>query len=69
MLSSDNVSFAVVSGPGKLQGTHNGDPHSQLANSAPTHPAYHGLMRAVAEHFERNLERMASIAKAAGAQA
>jgi hypothetical protein len=47
MLSSDNVSFAVVSGPGKLQGTHNGDPHSQLANSAPTHPAYHGLVRAV----------------------
>ena len=46
-LATDNVTFAVVSGPGRVQGTGNGDPHSQLSNADPTHPAYHGLVRAV----------------------
>ena len=32
---------------GRVQGTGNGDPHSQLSNADPTHPAYHGLVRAV----------------------
>jgi len=46
-LATNNISFRVVSGPGVVQGTHNGDIHSQLSSSAPAHPAYHGLVRAV----------------------
>jgi len=46
-LASDNVTFRVVSGPGVVQGTHNGDVHSHLSNAAPAHPANHGLVRAV----------------------
>ena len=46
-LASNNVSFRVVSGPGVVQGTHNGDPHCYEPNNAPWHSAYHGLVRAV----------------------
>jgi len=46
-LASSNVTFRVVSGPGRIQGTHNGDVHSHLPNDSPTYPAYHGLVRAV----------------------
>ena len=46
-LATDNVTFRVVSGPGTIQGTGNGDPHSQLANDSPWHTAYHGLVRGV----------------------
>ena len=47
VLAAHDVSFRVVSGPGALQGTHNGDPHAHLPGNASTHPAYHGLVRAV----------------------
>eukprot|EP00966_Prymnesium_polylepis_P055052 1272624-Prymnesium_polylepis.1 len=46
-LATHNVSFRVVSGPGAVQGTHNGDPHCHEPNDAPWHSAYHGLVRAV----------------------
>jgi hypothetical protein len=46
-LASNNISFRVVSGPGRIQGSHNGDPHSHEPNNAPWHSAYHGLVRAV----------------------
>jgi hypothetical protein len=46
-LASINISFRVVSGPGFVQGTHNGDPHSHEPNNAPWHTSYHGLVRAV----------------------
>ena len=46
-LATHNVSFRVVSGPGAVQGTHNGDTHSHLPNNSPWYPAYHGLVRAV----------------------
>merc|ERR1712072_919464 len=46
-LATDNVSFRVVSGPGFVQGTGNGDPHCHEPNNAPWHSAYHGLVRAV----------------------
>jgi len=46
-LASNNISFRVVSGPGAVQGAHNGDPHSHARNSAPWASAYHGLVRAV----------------------
>jgi hypothetical protein len=47
MLATDTVTFRVVSGPGRVQGTHNGDPHAHARNDAPSHAAYHGLVRAV----------------------
>lgn len=46
-LATNNISFRVVSGPGFVQGSHNGDPRSHVANNAAWHPAYHGLVRAV----------------------
>ena len=46
-LAKQNVSFRVVSGPGRVQGSHNGDPHSHLPNDLSWYPAYHGLVRAV----------------------
>merc|ERR1712039_764487 len=46
-LASNNISFKVVSGPGFVQGSNNGDPHSHEPNNAPWHTAYHGLVRAV----------------------
>jgi len=46
-LASNNISFRVVSGPGIVQGTHNGDPHCHEPNNAAWHSAYHGLVRAV----------------------
>ncbi|KAL1520787.1 hypothetical protein AB1Y20_022351 [Prymnesium parvum] len=46
-LATNNISFRVVSGPGVVQGAHNGDPHCHEPNNAPWHSAYHGLVRAV----------------------
>merc|ERR1711871_1102660 len=46
-LATNNISFAVISGPGEIQGTGNGDPHCHEPNNAPWHSAYHGLVRAV----------------------
>lgn len=46
-LATHNLTFRVVSGPGVVQGTHNGDPHCHTPNNAPWHSAYHGLVRAV----------------------
>jgi len=46
-LASNNITFKVVSGPGRVQGTHNGDPHLHASNVSPSSPAYHGLVRAV----------------------
>jgi hypothetical protein len=46
-LATNNISFRVVSGPGSVQGTGNGDPHCHEPNNAPWHSAYHGLVRAV----------------------
>lgn len=45
--SSNNISFRVVSGPGSVLGTHNGDTKCQEPNNAAWHSAYHGLVRAV----------------------
>lgn len=45
--ASNNVSFAVLSGPGRILGSHNGDPACHEPNQAPWHSAYHGLVRAI----------------------
>jgi hypothetical protein len=44
--SSLNVTFRVVSGPGMITATHNGDPSSHADPRGDSHPAYHGLARA-----------------------
>lgn len=44
-MASHNVSFRVVSGPGRVVGAHNGDQASHEPNHAPWHSAYHGLCR------------------------
>lgn len=46
-LAANNISFRVISGPGLVQGTHNGDVHSHDSNAATTRSANHGLVRAV----------------------
>jgi len=48
-LATTNVTFRVVSGPGAVVGTHNGDPHCHEPNNAPWHSAYHGLVRGVVQ--------------------
>lgn len=46
-LADNNVSFVVISGPGFVQGTHNGDTHRHTSNASPWSTAFHGLVRAV----------------------
>jgi len=43
--STNNVTFSVVSGPGEVYTTHNGDPANVKSNDAPWNLAYHGLAR------------------------
>jgi hypothetical protein len=45
--ATNNITWTVISGPGIIQGTGNGDPHCHEPNNAPWHSAYHGLVRAV----------------------
>lgn len=44
--ADDNVTFTIVSGPGRVWATHNGDPANLSPNHAAWNPAYHGLVRA-----------------------
>lgn len=46
-LSTNNVTFTVLSGPGVIQGTANGDPKSYQSHTSNSQTAYHGLVRAV----------------------
>lgn len=46
-LATNNITFSVVSGPGIIQGTANGDPKSYQPHTSPSQTAYHGLVRAV----------------------
>ena len=45
--SSQFVSFRIVSGPGMILGTANGDAHSKSSHTNHYHTAFHGLVRAV----------------------
>ena len=45
VLAANNITFKVVSGPGYVQGAHNGDPHNHHPNNAPWVTAWHGLAR------------------------
>jgi hypothetical protein len=46
-LATHNVTFRVVSGPGVILGTANGDSHSFQSHTSPSQTAYHGLVRAI----------------------
>lgn len=50
--SSAKVTFRVVSGPGKIVGTGNGDPSCHELNQIPQRSAYHGLARAIVQVTE-----------------
>ena len=43
------VMFRIVSGPGRVMGTHSGNTSSHENNCSPQHNAYHGLVRAVVQ--------------------
>ena len=45
--ATNNVTFAITGGPGRLEGTANGDPACHVNNKSPVRPAYHGLVMAV----------------------
>jgi len=45
--TTDAVTFSIVSGPGAVVGTSNGDPSNHEPNHAPARAAYHGLVRGV----------------------
>ena len=47
--ASHNVSFSVVSGPGRVVGVGNGDPFSHEPNAGSSRLAYHGLARVVVQ--------------------
>ena len=50
--SSLNVSFSIVSGPGRIVGVGNGDPACHEPNQATWRSAYHGLARAIVQVTE-----------------
>lgn len=46
---SINVTFAVTSGPGRVIGSHNGDPSCHTPNLAPWHMTFYGLVRGIVQ--------------------
>lgn len=47
--ASNDITFRVVSGPGRIVATHSGDVRSHAPNQIPTHAAYHGKVRAIVQ--------------------
>ncbi len=47
--STANVTFEVSAGPGRVIGSHNGDPACHTPNLAPWHEAFHGLARGIVQ--------------------
>jgi prepilin-type processing-associated H-X9-DG protein len=45
--ATHNITFRIISGPGYIQGTANGDPKSYQSHTSKSQTAYHGLVRAV----------------------
>ena len=45
--AKNNVTFSIVSGPGRVVGSHNGNQSCHEPNHAPWHSAYQGLVRGV----------------------
>lgn len=46
-LATNNITFRILSGPARIQGTANGDPKSYQPHNSSSQNAYHGLVRAV----------------------
>lgn len=46
-MATNNVTFTVISGPGIIVGTANGDPKSYQSHVSTSQTAYHGLVRAI----------------------
>lgn len=46
-MATHNVSFSIVSGPGRVVGANNGDPACHEPNHVAWHSAYHGLVRGI----------------------
>lgn len=59
--SSANVSFSIVSGPGRVIGTHNGDDACHEPDVAPWHSAFGGLVRAIVQVTEHTDARLRDI--------
>ena len=63
--SSLNVSFSIVSGPGRIIGVGNGNPTCHEPNQATWRSAYHGLARAIIQvtedHVTPNRDRIIEI--------
>ena len=45
--ATNRVTFSVISGPGRVIASHNGDVRNHEPNHAPSNLAYHGLVRVV----------------------
>jgi hypothetical protein len=50
--STDNVTFSIVSGPGRIVGVGNGNPQCHEPNQASWRSAYHGLARVIVQVTE-----------------
>jgi hypothetical protein len=46
---SINVTFSVTAGPGRVIGSHNGDPSCHTPNLAPWHETFYGLVRGIVQ--------------------
>ena len=68
--SSLNVSFSIVSGPGRIIGVGNGDPSCHEPNQAYWRSAYHGLARVIVQvtedHTSKYRDRMIQIDRDGG---
>ena len=68
--SSLNVSFSIVSGPGRIIGVGNGDPSCHEPNQADWRSAYHGLARVIVQvtedHTSKYRDRMIQIDRDGG---
>lgn len=48
-VAQSNVTFEIVSGPGRVIATHNGHQSNHQPNHAPYHTAFHGLVRGIVQ--------------------
>ena len=51
---SSNITFTVLSGPGRVLATHNGDNRCHEPNHASWHSAFNGLVRAIIQVKEQH---------------
>merc|ERR1711981_844858 len=51
-MGQSNITFEIVSGPGRVIATHNGHQANHQPNHAPYHLAFHGLVRGIVQVTE-----------------